>query len=183
MIKETEAKEFIGELREKMLSAMEVFSLTERKSDERLDKLNPRCHLAKKQINEEDLFKKLRSKLEQKKKEEYKNNLAIQRLVKLADIQILNDSLHSVSEVPLYKIKLAENLGKGADWLLDEILLSTEKFGKDVSEGAKAADRLFPAKSYEISQEAAEFINFIDCEKEDYRAFAIEFMKEICDIK
>ncbi len=67
---------------------------------------------------------------------------------------------------------------------IDEILLSTESFGNDVLKGSKSADKLFPAeKSYETSSEAKEFIDFIECEREDYKAFAIEFIKGLCDIK
>lgn len=186
MIKDKEeAKKFIEELREKKLSMLEIFDIVKTKSDERLKGLNPKCHLVQEQINEEDLFKKLKDKLEQKKKDtNYPNARTNEERTTHLNIQHLEDSLYKTMKVPLFEVGLAEELNKGADWLIDEILLSTESFGGASLKGVKAADDLFPAeKSYETSTEAKEFIDFIECEKEDYRAFATEFIKKLCDIK
>lgn len=181
-IKREEAKKFIEELAEKKRSMIEIFSIAEGLADKRLQKVNPKCHLVKTKINKEDLFKTLRAKLEEKKKlTNYPNAKTKEERQVHNDIQELESSLYDTFKIPLFKIGLAENLGEGLDYLIDEILLSTESFSKKVEKGRKAATTLYPgSKSYEYSEEAEEFIDFMSCEKEDYRAFATEFLKKLC---
>ena len=76
---------------------------------------------------------------------------------------------------------IVENLSKGFDWLIDEIILSYARFDADVNNGERSAQQLWPAeKSYEFSDEAREFSNFLRAEREDYKIFAIEFIKKLC---
>lgn len=72
-------------------------------------------------------------------------------------------------------------MSNGFEWLVDEIILTYAKFDADVINGENAAKRLFPAKErYEFSNEAKEFGDFFRTEREDYKIFAIEFIKKMC---
>lgn len=175
-----EAKDFIETLAEQKLSMMDMFGIVKENSTKNLKKLNPKCHLLVKRIYDEDIFKKLRDKLEEKKKETGYNtadgNPETDKM-----INQLESALYKANKIPLYEIGLTENLKEGFDWLIDEMLLSYASFSNTENEGRNASRKLYPAeKSYDTSKEAEEFADFIECEKEDYKMFAEEFIRKLC---
>lgn len=177
-----EAKEIIEQVVEEKKSMVEIVSIVEKIADEKFKATNPEYYLIRDQIYEENLFDKLRNKIEEKKKlTNYPNSRSKEEQKIHIDIQTIEHSLYDTYQVPLFKIGLVENLSKEFEWLIDEIILSYVRFDTDVKDGERAVQQLFPAeKSYEFSNDAREFSNFMRAEREDYKIFAIEFIKKLC---
>lgn len=177
-----EAKEIIERITEEKKSMMDIMSIVEEIAEEKLKATNPEYHAIRDQIYEEDLFDKLRSKIEEKKKlTNYPNSRSKEESKIHVNIQTVESSLYDTYKVPLFKVGLVENLSKEFEWLIDEIILSYSRFDDDVNNGESAARQLWPAeKSYEFSNDAKEFSNFLRAEREDYKIFAIEFIKKLC---
>jgi len=177
-----EAKEIIEQVAEEKRSALDVVSIVEKDADEKFKEINPEYHRIKEQIYEENLFDKLMNKIKEKKKlTNYPNPRTKEEEKIHANIATLETSLYDTYQIPLFKMGLAENLGKGFEWLVDEIILSYARFDTDVKKGEKAAAELFPTKEgYGFSSEAKEFSDFMRAEREDYKIFAIEFIKKLC---
>lgn len=177
-----EAKGVIEQIAEEKKSMFEIMSIVEEIAEEKLKATNPEYHAIRDQIYEEDLFDKLRSKIEEKKKlTNYPNSRSKEESKIHINIQTIEQSLYDTYKIPLFKIGLVENLNKEFEWLVDEMFLSYAKFDADVNNGENAARQLWPAeKSYEFSNDAKEFSNFLRAEKEDYKIFAIEFIKKLC---
>lgn len=175
-----EAKEIIEQVAEEKKSMLDIISIVEKSADEKFKATNPEYYVIRDQIYEENLFDRLRNKIEEKKKLiNYPNIRSKEELKIKIDIQIIEHSLYDTYQVPLFKMGLAENLSKGFDWLIDEIILSYARFDTDVKEGENVARQLFPSEN-EFSDEAREFSNFMRTEREDYKIFAIEFIKKLC---
>ena len=184
-ITQEEAKGVIEQIAEEKKSMLEIISIVEKISDEKLMTTKPECYLTRDRIYEEGLFDKLRDKIEEKKKLSYDPSFISKekRIMYKTNIYTLEQSLYDTYKIPLFKMGLAENLDKGFDWLVDEIILSYARFDTDVKDGERAARELFPSppeKSYEPSDDAKEYIDFFKCEREDYKIFAIEFIKGLC---
>lgn len=181
-ISKKEAKKIIKEIAEAKKSAIDIYSITEESADEKFKELNPECYSVKEEITEEDLFKKLKVKIEEKKKFTNYPNARTEDERKIhRNIDILESALYDTYQVPLFKFGLAENLAEGFEWLVDDILLTYARFDKNHNDGEKATKELFPGeKAYEYSEDAKKFIDFIKCKKEDYKVFAIEFIKNMC---
>lgn len=179
-----DAKEIIEQIAEEKKSMLEIFSIIDETASKKLKETNPGYYATRDQIYEEDMFDKLRDKIEEKKKlTNYPNATSKDENRLHIDIQTIEQSLYNTYKIPLFKIGLTENLSQGFDWLIDEILLSYAKFDTDVRNGEKAVLKLFPSpsgKSYEFSNDAKEFSNFLRAEREDYKIFAIEFIKKLC---
>jgi hypothetical protein len=179
-----EAKEIVEQVAEEKKSMFEIFSIIDEAASKKLKETNPEYYAARDQIYEEDMFDKLRNKIEEKKKlTNYPNARSKDENMLHVDIQTIEQSLYDTYKIPLFKIGLTENLSQGFDWLVDEVMLSYARFDSEVKNGEKAAQRLFPSpsgKSYEFSNEAREFSNFLRAEREDYKTFAIEFIKKLC---
>jgi hypothetical protein len=179
-----EAKEIIEQIAEEKKSMFDIMSIIEKDADEKFKASNPEYYAIREQIYEEDLFDKLRNKIEEKKKStNYPNSRSKEESRIHVNIQTLEQSLYDTYKIPLFKIGLVENLNKGFEWLVDEIILSYARFDADVNNGDRAVQQLFPApsgKSYEFSNDAKEFSNFLRAEREDYKIFAIEFIKNLC---
>ena len=176
------AKEIIEQIAEEKKSMLEIMSIVEKDAEEKLKTTSPECYSTREKIYEEDLFSKLRNKIEEKKKStNYPNPKSKEEREIHTNIQALEHSLYETYKIPLFKVGLVENLDKGFDWLVDEIILSYARFDTDVRNGENAARQLFPsAKSYEFSDDAKEYVDFFKCEREDYKIFAIEFIKKMC---
>jgi len=177
-----EATEIIEQVAEEKKSMLDIISVIEKDAEEKFKATNPEYYLLRDQIYEEDLFDKLRNKIEEKKKlTNYPNARSKEENKLHIDIQTIEHSLYDTYRVPLFKVGLAENLSKGFEWLIDEIILSYARFDTDVKDGERAVQQLFPLeKSYEFSADAREFSNFMRAEREDYKIFAIEFIKKMC---
>ena len=179
-----DAKGIIEQIAEEKKSMLEILSIIEESANEKLKVTNPEYYTIRDQIYEEELFDKLRSKIEEKKKLiNYPNAKSKGETSLHIDIQTIEQSLYDTYKIPLFKVGLAENLGQGFEWLVDEIILSYARFDAEVNNGEKAVLRLFPSpsgKSYEFSNDAKEFSNFLRAEREDYKIFAIEFIKKLC---
>jgi hypothetical protein len=179
-----EAKIIIEQIAEEKKSMMEILSIIEKNAEEKLKETNPEYYATRDQIYEEGLFDKLRDKIEEKKKlTNYPNSGSKEESKIHIDIQTIEQALYNTYKIPLFKVGLAENLGQGFEWLVDEVILSYARFDADVNNGEKAVQRLFPSpsgKSYEFSNDAKEFSNFLRAEREDYKIFAIEFIKKMC---
>jgi hypothetical protein len=178
-----EAKAIIEQIAEEKKSMLEIIEFVDKSADKKLKETNPECYLIREQIYEEDLFSKLKNKIEEKKKlTNYPNARSKEEYNIHINIQTLEHSLYDTYQIPLFKLGLAENLSKGFDWIIDEIILSYARFNEDVKEGEKAVRELFPSdKSYILSEDAKEFINFLICERDDYKIFAMEFIKKMCE--
>lgn len=178
-----EAKEIIEQIAEEKKSMLDIISIVEKIADEKFKATSPEYYSIREQIYEENLFDNLRNKIEEKKKlTNYPNSRSKEERKIHIDIQTIEHSLYDTYKVPLFKMGLAENLNKGFEWLIDEIILSYARFDTDVKDGELAIRALFPSeKSYEFSDEAREFSNFMKAEREDYKIFAIEFIKKLCD--
>ena len=181
-ITKEEAKQTIEQIAEEKKSMLEIISIVEKDADEKLKTTNPECYSTRDKIYEEGLFDKLRNKIEDKKKLiNYPNPRSKEDQKIRINIQTLEQSLYDTYKVPLFKVGLVENLDKGFDWLVDEIILSYARFDTDVKDGNSAARELFPSKeSYELSDGAKEYVDFFKCEREDYKIFAIEFIRKLC---
>lgn len=178
-----EAKKIIEQVAEEKKAMLDIIEIVEKDADEKFKATNPECYLLRDQIYEKGLFDKLRNKIEEKKKSisNYSNPKTKDELEIRINIQTIEHSLYDTFQIPLFKVGLAENLKKGFDWLIDEIILSYARFDNDVKEGERAVRQLYPSeKSYEFSSEAKEFSNFLRCERDDYKIFAIEFIKKLC---
>ena len=177
-------KGIIEQIAEEKKSMMEIFTIVEESANEKLKATHPEYYSTRDQIYEEDLFDKLRNKIEEKKKlTNYPNAMSKEENTLHIDIQTIEQSLYNTYKIPLFKIGLVENLAQGFDWLVDEILLSFARFDTDLKNGEKSALKLFPApsgKSYEFSNDAKMFSDFLREEREDYKIFAIEFIKKLC---
>jgi hypothetical protein len=176
------AKEIIEQVAEEKKSMLDIMSIVEKIADEKFRSTNPDYYQIRDQIYEENLFDKLRNKLEEKKKlTNYPNSRSEDERKIHISIQTIEQSLYDTYRVPLFKIGLAENLNKGFEWLVDEIILTYARFDNYTIKGEDAAKQLFPAKEkYEFSNEAKEFGDFFRTEREDYKIFAIEFIKKMC---
>lgn len=176
------AKEIIEQVAEEKKSMLDISSIVEKIADEKFKDTYPEYYLMRDQIYEEDLFDKLRNKIEEKKKlTNYPNSRSEDERKIHIHIQTIEHSLYETYKVPLFKIGLIEHLNKGFEWLVDEIILTYATFDTDVRNGENAAKQLFPAKErYEFSNEAKEFGDFFRAEREDYKIFAIEFIKKMC---
>jgi hypothetical protein len=179
-----EAKGVIEQIAEEKKSMLEIMSIVEKSAEEKFEATSPEYYSIREQIYEEGLFDKLRDKIEEKKKLTHYPNAKSKEEQKVhIDIQTIEHSLYDTYKIPLFKVGLAENLSQGFDWLVDEILLSYARFDAEVNNGEEAVQRLFPSasgKSYELSNDAKEFSNFLRAEREDYKIFAIEFIKKLC---
>jgi hypothetical protein len=179
-----DAKGIIEQIAEEKESMLDIMSIVEKSAEEKFEATNPEYYAIRDQIYEEELFDKLRGKIEEKKKlTNYPNARSKEENTLHIDIQTIEQSLYDTYKIPLFKVGLAENLSQGFDWLVDEIILSYARFDADVNNGEKAVQQLFPSpsgKSYEFSNEAKEFSNFLRAEREDYKIFAIEFIKKLC---
>ncbi len=175
------AKQLIEQIAEEKKSVLDIISIVEKSADDKLKETNPECYLLKDKIYEEGLFDKLRNKIEEKKKlTNYPNPKSKEHKIHI-DIQTIEQSLYDTYQVPLFKMGLVENLKESFEWLVDEIILTYARFDNDLKEGEKSVRQLFPSeKSYELSVEAKEFIDFLRCERNDYKIFAIEFIKKLC---
>lgn len=178
-----EAKEIIEQVAEEKKSMLDIMSIVEKDAEEKFKATNPEYYLLRDQIYEGELYDKLMGKIEEKKKlANYPNARSKEERKIHIDIQIIEHSIYDTFQIPFFKIGLAENLSKGFEWLVDEIILSYARFDTDVKKGEDAVQQLWPAeKSYEFSAEAKEFSNFLRAEREDYKIFAIEFIKKMCD--
>lgn len=176
------AKEIIEQVAEEKKSMFDILSIVEKSADEKFKATTPEYYLIREQIYEENLFDKLKNKIEEKKKlSNYPNPKSKEEHKIHVDIQTIEQSLYDTYQVPLFKMGLVENLSKEFDWLIDEIILSYARFDADVKDGERTAQQLFPSeKSYEFSDNAREFSNFMRTEREDYKIFAIEFIKKLC---
>jgi hypothetical protein len=178
------AKEIIEQIAEEKRSMLEILSIVEESANEKFEATNPEYYATRDQIYEEELFDKLRDKIEEKKKlTNYPNARSKEENNMHIDIQTIEQSLYDTYKIPLFKVGLTENLSQGFEWLVDEIILSYARFDSEVNNGEKAVLRLFPSpsgKSYEFSNDAKEFSNFLRAEREDYKIFAIEFIKKLC---
>jgi hypothetical protein len=176
-----EAKEIIEQVAEEKKSMSDIITIVEKSADEKFKATNPEYYLLRDQIYEGDLFDKLRNKIEEKKKlTNYPNPRSKEEQKIHINIQTIENSLYDTFQTPFFKIGLAESLSKGFEWLVDEIILSYARFDASVKNGEDAAQQLWPAeKSYEFSNEAREFSNFMRAEREDYKIFAIEFIKKM----
>ncbi len=177
-----EARGIIEQIAEEKKSMLDIMSIVEKDAEEKFKATNPEYYIIRDQIYEEDLFDKLKNKIEEKKKlTNYPNARSKEENKLHVDIQTIEHSLYDTYRIPLFKVGLAENLSKGFEWLVDEIILSYARFDTDVNNGERAAQQLWPAeKSYEFSAEAKEFSNFMRAEREDYKIFGIEFIKKMC---
>jgi hypothetical protein len=179
-----EAKVIIEQIAEEKKSMMEIMLIVEKSADEKFKSTNPEYYSIRDQIYEEELFDKLRNKIEEKKKlTNYPNGISKEETKLHIDIQTIEQSLYDTYKIPLFKVGLLENLSQGFEWLVDEILLSYAKFDADVNNGEKAVLKLFPSpsgKSYEFSDDAKLFSDFLRAEREDYKIFATEFIKKMC---
>ncbi len=179
-----EAKEIIEQIAEEKKSMLDIMSIVEKASEEKFKATNPEYYAIRDQIYEEGLFDKLKEKIEEKKKlTNYPNPRSKEESKIHIDIQTIEHSLYDTFKVPLFKVGLVENLSKRFDWLVDEVILSYARFDADVNNGEEAVQRLFPpssGKSYEFSDTSKEFSNFLRTEREDYKIFAIEFIKKLC---
>lgn len=179
-----EAKVVIEQIAEEKKSMFEIMSIIEKSAEEKFKEKYPEYYLTRDQIYEEGLFDKLRDKIEKEKKlTNYPNAKSKEEQIAHIDIQTIEQSLYDTYKIPLFKIGLVENLGKGFEWLVDEIILSYSRFDADVNNGERAVRQLFPSpsgKSYEFSNDAKEFSNFLRAEREDYKIYAIEFIKKMC---
>jgi hypothetical protein len=177
-----EAKEIIERIAEEKKSMLDIISIVEKSADEKFRATSPEYYLIREQIYEENLFDKLRNKIEEKKKlTNYPNPKSKEEQKIHINIQTIEQSLYDTYQVPLFKMGLAENLSKGFEWLIDEIILSYTRFDTDVKDGEHAARQLFPSEiEFEPSAEAKEFSNFMRTEREDYKIFGIEFIKKLC---
>lgn len=179
-----DAKLIIEQIAEEKKSMLEILSIVEKNADEKLKETNPEYYSTRDQIYEEELFDKLRGKIEEKKKlTNYPNSRSKEETRLHIDIQTIEQALYNTYKIPLFKVGLAENLGQGFDWLIDEIILTYARFDADVKNGEKAVLKLFPSpsgKSYEFSNDAKMFSDFLRAEREDYKIFAIEFIKKLC---
>lgn len=179
-----DAKGIIEQIAEEKKSMLEIMSIIDETAGKKLKETNPEYYVIREQIYEEDLFDKLRNKIEEKKKlTNYPNSKSKDEQIAHIDIQTIEQSLYDTYRVPLFKVGLAENLGRGLEWLVDEVILSYAIFDARVKDGEKAALKLFPSpsgKSYEFSSSAKEFSDFLRAEREDYKIFAIEFIKKMC---
>lgn len=177
-----EAKDIIEQVAEEKKSMLEIISIVEKSADEKFKVTDPEYYAIREQIYEENLFDKLRNKIEEKKRlTNYPNARSKEENKIHIDIQTIEQTLYDTYQVPLFKMGLAENLSKGFEWLIDEIILSYARFDTDVNNGENAARQLFPSeKSYQFSNDAKEFSNFMRTEREDYKIFAIEFIKKLC---
>lgn len=181
-----DTKEIIEQIAEEKKSMMEILSIVETGAEEKLKATSPEYYAIRDQIYREkdSLFEKLREKIEKEKKlTHYPNSKSKDEQKAHIDIQTIEIALYDTYKIPLFKAGLAENLNKGFEWLVDEIILSYARFDADVNNGEKAVQRLFPSpsgKSYEFSSSAKEFSDFLRAEREDYKIFAIEFIKNMC---
>jgi hypothetical protein len=181
-----EAKIIIEQIAEEKKSMMEILSIVEQSAEEKLKTTNPEYYSIRDQIYKEKdgLFEKLREKIEKEKKlTNYPNSMSKDEQKAHIDIQAIETALYDTYKIPLFKVELTENLNKGFEWLVDEIILSYARFDADVNNGEKAVQRLFPSpsgKSYEFSDDAKLFSDFLRTEREDYKIFAIEFIKKMC---
>ncbi len=177
-----EAKEIIEQVAEEKKSMFDIMSIVEKDAEEKFKASNPEYYAIREQIYEEDLFDKLRNKIEEKKKStNYPNSRTKEDSKTHINIQTIEQSLYDTYKIPLFKVGLVENLSKEFGWLVDEIMLSYARFDAAVTNGERAAQQLWPAeKSYEFSNDAKEFSNFLRTEREDYKIFAIEFIKKLC---
>lgn len=179
-----DAKGIIEQIAEEKKSMLEILSIIEESANEKLKTTNPEYYAIRDQIYEEELFDKLRSKIEEKKKlTNYPNARSKEENIAHIDIQTIEQSLYDTYKIPLFKVGLAENLGQGFEWLVDEVILSYARFDSEVNNGEKAVLRLFPSpsgKSYEFSNDSKMFSDFLRAEREDYKIFAIEFIKKLC---
>lgn len=178
-----EAKGIIEQIAEEKKSMLDIMSIVEKDAEEKFKATYPEYYIIRDQIYEENLFDKLRNKIEEKKKlTNYPNARSKEENKLHIDIQTIEHSLYDTYRIPLFKVGLAENLSKGFEWLVDEIILSYARFDTDVKKGEDAVQQLWPAeKSYEFSAEAKEFSNFMIAEREDYKIFGIEFIKKMCN--
>lgn len=179
-----DAKEVIEQIAEEKKSMLEIISIIDETASKKLKETNPEYYATRDKIYEEDMFDKLRGKIEEKKKlTNYPNARSKEENRLHIDIQTIEQSLYDAYKIPLFKVGLTENLGQGFEWLVDEVVLSYARFDADVNNGEKAVQRLFPSpsgKSYEFSNDAKMFSNFLRAEREDYKIFAIEFIKKLC---
>jgi hypothetical protein len=177
-----DAKLLIEQIAEEKKSMLEIMSIVEKSAEEKFKATNPEYYSIRDQIYEEKLFDKLMGKIEEKKKfTNYPNARSKEEKRVHIDIQTIEKSLYNTYQIPLFKIGLAENLSEGFDWLVDEIMISYAGFDADVNNGEISAKQLFPSeKGYEFSDEAKGFSNFLRAEREDYKIFAIEFIKKLC---
>lgn len=177
-----DAKGIIEQIAEEKKSMLDIMSVVEKDAEEKFKVTNPEYYTIRDQIYEEGLFDKLRNKIEEKKKLTNYPNARTKEENKLhINIQTIEHSLYDTYRVPLFKVGLAENLSKGFEWLVDEIILSYARFDNDVIEGERVVLKLFPSeKDYEFSADAKEFSNFLRAEREDYKIFGIEFIKKMC---
>lgn len=177
-----EAKQIIEQIAEEKKSMLDIMSIVEKSAEEKFKETNPECYQLRDQIYEEGLFDKLRNKIEEKKKlTNYPNPRSKEEEKIHININTIEQALYDTYKVPLFKVGLIENLSEGFDWLIDEIILTYARFDSGVKDGGRAARQLFPSeKSYEFSDDAREFSNFLRCLREDYKIFAIEFIKKLC---
>lgn len=181
-ITKEEAKGIIEQIAEEKKAALDILSIVEKSADIRLKEINPECYSIREQIYDKGLFDRLTNKIEEKKKLTNYPNARTKEERKIHNtIQTLEQTLHNTYQIPLFKMGLAENLGKGFEWLIDDIILSYAAFDSQVKRGESAARELFPSEeNHELSSDAKEFSSFFKCERDDYKIFAIEFIKKMC---
>lgn len=181
-ITQDEAKKIIEQIAEEKKSMLDIISIVEKTADEKFKDTYPEYYLIRDQMYEGDLFEKLRNKTEEKKKlTNYPNARSKDQQKIHIDILTIERSLYDAYQVPFFKMGLAENLSKGFEWLIDEIILSYARLDTDVRDGERAAQQLWPSeKGYEFSDIAKEFSGFLRTAREDYKIFTIEFIKKMC---
>lgn len=141
-----EAKEIIEQVSEEKKSMFEIISIVE--EIEKFKTTNPEYYAIIDQIYNDGLFDKFRDKLEKEKKlTNYPNVKSKEEQMAHINIQVTEQSLYDTYKVPLFKVGLVEDLNKGFEWLVDEIILSYAKFDSDVRNGERAIQRLFTSPS------------------------------------
>jgi len=175
-------EEFINKLTERILSVYEIYEIVEKRY---IDKLENNCKTVA--LRSFEIGKELQELIDRVKKD---TNYPDINTSPVNDIEELEYILHEAMQIPLYQIGLIENLGKGIDFIIDEIIRTIENLYETRTQVAIFAKKLFPnekeMKYYSKiefvppSEVAKLFIDYVECQTEKYKKFVIELLKIIC---